>query len=176
MTRALAAEPDHVVDCYAEGCCAHCGMAVGEEGQAVRHAYDHIDLPAIRPMVARVRIFGRRCPGCRRRVRGAAPARMPPGSPFGPSIVAMLAYLHHHHHHAVGTRMGWEWVLVSGSAVLHRIRPSRGRDVVTEVLGDRRPRCRVSDRWGAQQGHADTPAALLPRPCPARRPVRGGGR
>ena len=80
MTRALAAEPDHVVDCYAEGC-AHCGTAVGEDGQTVRHAYDHLDLPAIRPVVTRVRIFGRRCPGCRRRVRGAAPTSMPPGSP-----------------------------------------------------------------------------------------------
>lgn len=216
VTRALAAEPDHVVDGYAEGC-AHCGMAVGEAGQAVRHAYDPIDLPAIRPTVIRVRIFGRRCPGCRRRVRGAAPARMPPGSPFGPSIVAMLAYLHHHHAvgyvaelfglslsegaianalrrakgplgrseaaleqrlrraevigcdetgarlttAALGTRMGWEWVLVSDSAVLHRIRPSRGRDVVTEVLGDHRPRCWVADRWGAQQGHAATQQLCL---------------
>jgi transposase len=222
VTRALAAEPDHVVDRYAEGC-AHCGMAVAEEGQAVRHAYDHIDLPAIRPTVTRVRIFGRRCPGCRRRVRGAAPARMPPGSPFGPSIVAMLAYLHHHHavgHErlsglvadlfglsvsegaianalrrakgplgrsgatieqrlrraevigcdetgarlttdAIGTRMGWEWVLVSDSAVRHRIRLSRGRDVVTEVLDGHRPRCWVSDRWGAQQGHAATQQLCL---------------
>jgi transposase len=237
VTRALAAEPDHVVDCYAEGC-AHCGMAVAEEGQAVRHAYDHIDLPAIRPTVTRVRIFGRRCPGCRRRVRGAAPARMPPGSPFGPSIVAMLAYLHHHHAvgyerlsglvaglfgpsvsegavanalrrakgplgrsgatieqrlrraevigcdetgarlttDAIGTRMGWERVLVSDSAVLHRIRLSRGRDVATEVLDGHRPRCRVSDRWGAQQGHA-----AAQQPCLAHVPrdvryARGGGR
>jgi transposase len=222
VTRALAAEPDHVVDCYAEGC-AHCGMAVGAAGQAVRHTYDHLDLPAIGPLVTRVRIFGRRCPGCRRRVRGAAPASMPPGSPFGPSIVALLAYLHHHHAVGydrlaalmaepfglrisegavanalrraqrplgrsaaaieqrlrraevigcdetvarlttdnIGTRMGWEWVLVGDSAVLHRIRPSRGRDVVTEVLGDHRPRCWVSDRWGAQQGHAATQQLCL---------------
>jgi transposase len=222
VTRALAAEPDQVVDCYAEGC-AHCGAAVGEAGQTVRHAYDHLDLPAIRPTVTRVRVFGRRCPGCRRRVRGAAPARMPPGSPFGPAIVALLTYLHHHHAvgyerlsalmaelfglrisegaianalrranrpldragativerlrgaavigcdetgarltaAALGTRMGWEWVLVSDSAVLHRIRLSRGRDVIAEVLGGHRPRCWVSDRWGAQQGHADTHQVCL---------------
>jgi transposase len=222
VTRALAAEPDQVVDCYA-GDCAHCGAAVGEAGQAVRHAYDHLDLPAIRPVVTRVRIFGRRCPGCRRRVRGVPPAALPPGSPFGPSVVALLAYLHHHHavgydrlaalmaelfglrisegaianalrraHRpldqagaaivarlrraavigcdetgarlttaALGTRMGWEWVLVSDSAVLHRIRPSRGRDVITDVLGGHRPRCWVSDRWGAQQGHADAHQVCL---------------
>src|ERR1700755_1691674 len=58
-----------------------------------------------RPVVTRVEIFGRRCPCCRRRVRGVAgspevlegPAAMPPGSLFGASIQAMLAYLHHHH-------------------------------------------------------------------------------
>jgi transposase len=192
-------------------------------GQGLRHAYDHLDLPPIRPVVTRVRIFGRRCPGCRRRVRGVAPAALPPGSPFGPSIVALLAYLHHHHAvgydrlsallaelfglrisegaianalrranrpldragaaiverlrraavigcdetgarlttAALGTRMGWEWVLVSDGAVLHRIRLSRGRDVIAEVLGDHRPRCRVSDRWGAQQGHAATHQVCL---------------
>jgi transposase len=222
VTRDLAADPDHTVDCHAR-VCAHCGTSVTAETQTVRHAYDHIDLPPIRPVVTRVRIFGRRCPGCRRRVRGAAPETMPPGSPFGPSIVVLLAYLHHHHavgydrlsglmaelfglsisegaianalrraNHPLdragaaiverlrraavigcdetgarlstadlGTRMGWEWVLVSDAAVLHRIRTSRGRDVIAEVLGGHRPRGWVSDRWGAQQGHADTHQVCL---------------
>jgi transposase len=57
--------------------------------------------------------------------------------------------------------MGWEWVLVSDRAVLHRIRLSRGRGVITEVLGEHRPRCWVSDRWGAQQGHADAHQVCL---------------
>jgi transposase len=99
VTRDLASDPAHIVDCPAQ-LCAHCGTAVAAEGQGSRHVYDHIDLPPIRPVVTRVRIFGRRCPGCRRRLRGTPPATMPPGSPFGPAVVAMLAYLHHHH--AVG--------------------------------------------------------------------------
>src|SRR5512135_506661 len=222
VTRELAADPDRVVDCHAHAC-AHCGTAVTAESQTVRHAYDHIDLPPIRPVVTRVRLFGRRCPNCRRRVRGTPPEAMPSGSPFGPSIMAMLAYLHHHHavgydrlsmlmaevfglrisegaianalHRAtrsldragaaiverlrraavigcdetgarlttadLGTRMGWEWVLVSDTAVLHCIRPSRGRDVITEILGGHRPRGWVSDRWGAQQGHAETHQVCL---------------
>src|SRR5688572_21950183 len=86
VTRDLATDPDHIVDCHARAC-AHCGAAVAAEGQTLRHAYDHLDLPPLRPMVTRVRIFGRRCPACRRRVRGAPPAALPPGSPFGPSIV-----------------------------------------------------------------------------------------
>jgi transposase len=222
VTRELAPDPDRVVDCHAHAC-AHCGTAVTAEPQTLRHAYDHLDLPPIRPVVTRVRLFGQRCPACRRRVRGTPPETRPPGSPFGPSIVAMLAYLHHHHAVGydrlsrlmaelfalrisegaianalrranrpldraeaaiverlrgaavigcdetgarvttaeLGTRLGWEWVLVSATAVLHRIRPSRGRDVITEVLGEHRPRCWVSDRWGAQQGHAETQQVCL---------------
>ena len=40
------------------------------------------------PGVTRVRIFGRGCPGCRRRVRGVPPASLSPGSPFGAAICA----------------------------------------------------------------------------------------
>lgn len=50
VTREIAAEPDQVVDCHAQAC-AHCGTAVTPEDQAVRHAYDHIDLQPIRPVV-----------------------------------------------------------------------------------------------------------------------------
>jgi len=87
------------VDCHAQAC-AHCGAAVTADTQTLRHTYDYIDLPPLRPVVTRVLLFGQHCRACRRRVRPAPPETMPPGSPFGPSIVAMLAYLHHHH--AVG--------------------------------------------------------------------------
>jgi transposase len=80
VTRALAADPDRAVDGHAQAC-ARCGTAVAAEGQSLRHAYDHLDLPPIRPVVTRVRIFGRRCPACRRRVRGAPPAALPPDRP-----------------------------------------------------------------------------------------------
>jgi transposase len=222
VTRALAGAAEHVVACHAQAC-AHCGMSVTAETQTLRHAYDHIDLPPLRPVVTRVQLFGRRCPGCRRRMRGTPPKTMPPGSPFGPSIVTMLAYLHHHHAvgyerlsklmaelfglsisegaianvlrrahrplessgaaiaeqlrraavigcdetgarvttEALGARMAWEWVLVSDTAVLHRIHPSRSRDVIADVLGAHRPRCWVSDRWTAQQGHAETHQVCL---------------
>jgi transposase len=96
VTRARAAAPDRTVACYAERC-RHCGVSLDGAGQKLRQAYDHIELPRVRPVVTRVAIFGRRCPCCRRRVRGVAPAAMPPGSPFGASIRAMLADLHHHH-------------------------------------------------------------------------------
>jgi transposase len=64
----------------------------------MRQAYDHIDLPPIRPVATRVEIFGGRCGCCGRRYRGEAPGAMPPGTPFGPGIRAYLMYLHHSHH------------------------------------------------------------------------------
>lgn len=221
-TRRLAETPDRVVDCHAEAC-AHCGTAIPAARQGLRQAYDHIDLPPMRPVVTRVRLFGCRCPNCRRRARGGPPEAMPPGSPFGDTILTMLAYLHHHHAIAygrlerlmaelfglsisegaianalkrlgerlepatdailetirtaevvgcdetgarlttdeAGTRMAWEWVAVTKTAVYHRITPSRGAGVVREILGEHRPRCWVSDRWSAQQGHAETQQVCL---------------
>lgn len=217
VTRARAAAPDQTVACYAERC-RHCGASLDGAGQRLRQAYDHIELPLVRPVVTRVEIFGRRCPCCRRRVRGVAPAAMPSGSPFGTSVQVMLAYLHHHHAVAydrlgrlmaelfgleisegaianalrraakplarasemiaaklrnahvigcdetgarlstdtLGTRMAWEWVLVSDRAVLHQIHPSRGRDVIDELMAGHRPQCWVADRWAAQQDRAET--------------------
>jgi len=222
VTRALAEVPDRVVACYAEHC-RHCGVGLGQEGQRLRQAYDHVELPEIRAEVTRVEIYGRRCPACRRRQRGAAPDALAPGSPFGLSVVRRLAYLHHHHAvsyqrlsalmaelfgltisegaianalrrcgrplgeataqirerlrqaqvigcdetgarlttQALGSRMAWEWVLVSAQAVLHCIHLSRGRAAIEEVLGEHRPRCWVSDRWSAQQGHAASQQVCL---------------
>lgn len=221
-TRDLAENPDRIVDSHAEAC-AHCGTAIPEAAQSVRHAYDHIDLPPMRPIVTRVRLFGCRCPHCRRRARGAPPEAMSPGSPFGDTILSMVAYLHHHHAIAyerlarlmgelfglsisegaianalkrlgarlepaadairetirtaevvgcdetgarlttdeAGTRMAWEWVAVTKTAVYHHIAPSRGAAVVRDIMGEHRPRCWVSDRFSAQQGHAETQQICL---------------
>ncbi len=52
-------------------------------------------------------------------------------------------------------RNWWEWVFVGTLAVLHVIRPSRGKDVVHGVFGDVRPLVWVSDMLRAQRGHAD---------------------
>ncbi len=157
VTRTLAAEPDRTVDCHAQAC-AHCGTAVAAEGQRLRHAYDHLDLPAIRPRVTRVRIFGRRCPGCRRRVRGVAPAALPPGSPFGPSVVALLAYLHHHH--AVGYER-----LSALMAELVGLRISARGPSPTPCAGR-------SGRWAGAERRSSN-ACVGPRSSAATRPAPG---
>jgi transposase len=97
VSRPLADDPDRTERCLAEAC-PHCGTAAPETAQRCRHRYDHIDLPEVRAVVTRVELFGGRCGGCGRRYRAAPPAAMPPGTPFGPGIRSLLAYLHHSHH------------------------------------------------------------------------------
>ena len=97
VARPLAADPDRTERRLAEAC-PHCLAAVSPVGQRCRHRYDHIDLPEVRPVVTRVELFGGRCGRCGRRYRAAPPAAMPPGTPFGPGIRSLLAYLHPSHH------------------------------------------------------------------------------
>ena len=95
--RRLTEAPDKAERCLVDAC-PHCGAAVAEAVQRRRQRYDHIDLPIIRPVVTRVEVFGGRCRDCGRRYRAPTPPAMPPGTPFGPGIRALLAYLHHSHH------------------------------------------------------------------------------
>jgi transposase len=55
----------------------------------------------------------------------------------------------------VDGRTCWNWVFQNDEAVIHVIRPSRGRAVVAEVLGGHRPAIWVSDLYSAQRRHAD---------------------
>jgi transposase len=47
----------------------------------------------------------------------------------------------------------WEWVFVGTLAVLHVIRPSRGKAVVRALFGAIQPAVWVSDMLGSQRGH-----------------------
>jgi transposase len=90
--RQLAENPDATRRFYAERC--GCGAALGEAGQELAKEYDHIDIPPIRPITTRVELFRATCPCCKARVTASAPADMPEGTPFGPGIASMIAYLH----------------------------------------------------------------------------------
>lgn len=50
----------------------------------------------------------------------------------------------------VDGRNWWEWVFVTLSVVLHVIRPSRGEDVIIEVMGEAQIESWVSDCWAPQ--------------------------
>jgi len=47
----------------------------------------------------------------------------------------------------------WEWVFLNEQVCFHLIRPSRGGDVIQEVLGSHRPQVWVSDLFSAQKTH-----------------------
>jgi transposase len=47
----------------------------------------------------------------------------------------------------------WEWVFVTTLAVLHVIKPSRGKAVVNALFGAIQPEVWVSDMLGSQRGH-----------------------
>src|SRR5260370_33883528 len=67
-------------------------MALGD--QSGFHAYYHIELPPIRPVITRMHRHRGVCPSCRRGFSAPPPAGIPPGSPFGPGLVALILHLH----------------------------------------------------------------------------------
>ena len=59
--RQLSETPDHVVEALAAAC-PHCDHVLCATDQSEFHAYDHIDLPPIKPVVTRVRRHRGICP------------------------------------------------------------------------------------------------------------------
>jgi transposase len=92
VARELCPNPDVTRNIFAERC--DCGGKVPQKGQVLAHAYDHVEIPPIKPVTTRVNVHRGDCPCCGRTVTAEAPADMPPGSPFGPGIVALVTYLH----------------------------------------------------------------------------------
>jgi transposase len=71
----------------------------------------------------------------------------------------------------VSRKNWWEWVFIGSLAVLHVIRPSRGKAVVQARFGEIRPMVWVSDMLGSQRGHAVEWQVCLAR-CDIRHRVR----
>lgn len=93
VTRALAENPDRVIEATLAAC-PHCDHALAAADTTAVHAWDHIDLPPIRPIVTRIRRHRGICPCCRKPVTAAAPEGFEPGSPFGPGVAALIIHLH----------------------------------------------------------------------------------
>src|SRR6516164_10396838 len=92
VARELCPNPDVTRDFFAERC--KCGGKVPLKGQVLAHAYDRIEIPPIRPWTTRNNLYKGDCACCGKTVTAEPPADMPPGSPFGPGIVALVTYLH----------------------------------------------------------------------------------
>lgn len=73
--------------------CQHCGADVSQRPQLACEAYDHIDIPPIRPHVTRVTLYGGVCPCCAKKFKAEPAADMPKGSPFGGNLRALVLYL-----------------------------------------------------------------------------------
>lgn len=73
--------------------CQHCGADVSQNPQFACEAYDHIDIPPIKPDVTRVTLHGGTCQDCGKKFKAAPPPDMPKGSPFGGNLRALILYL-----------------------------------------------------------------------------------
>jgi transposase len=93
VTRRLAEHPDRIIEATLAAC-PHCAHAFGPTDLADVHAYDHIDLPPLRPIVTRIRRHRGVCPCCQKRVAAPAPEGFDVGSPFGPGLSALIIHLH----------------------------------------------------------------------------------
>ena len=101
VARALAEQPDKVIQATLAAC-PHCSQKLAAADQTAFEAYDHIDLPPIRPITTRIHRHRGVCPCCRKRFAAPAPHGMPPGSPFGPELRALIIHLH------VTQAIGWD--------------------------------------------------------------------
>ncbi len=91
--RALAANPDRTIDAFAEAC-PHCQHGLTPSDQPDAHAYDHVELPPIRPLVTRINRHRGTCPCCRKGFSAPVPEGLEPGSPFGPGLSSLIVHLH----------------------------------------------------------------------------------
>lgn len=89
--------PDVVVRCRPERCDG-CGAALPASGQRRVGRSQVVELPPHRPLVIEAWRSAARCRGCGARTVAAAPAGLEPTRTFGPTIEALVAYLHERHH------------------------------------------------------------------------------
>jgi transposase len=92
----MASDPTQTFEMRA-WCCQHCRADVSAARQWLYESYDHVEVPPIAPVVTRIKLYGGDCPNCRRRFKAAAPVDMPPGSPFGAKLRALVIYLRYTH-------------------------------------------------------------------------------
>jgi transposase len=93
VARGLAEHPDRTIEATLAAC-PHCTHAFGPADLPEIHAYDHIDLPPLRPIVTRINRHRGVCPCCQNRVAAPAPEGFDAGSPFGPGLSALIIHLH----------------------------------------------------------------------------------
>jgi hypothetical protein len=90
--RPLAEVPDNTERVIASAC-NHCGTDVTGQMQQCRQRYDHVDLSPIRPVVARVELWGGRCRCCGRRYKDGVSDRYSGQQELGGEHQVCLAHV-----------------------------------------------------------------------------------
>ena len=152
--RALCEHPDAFAD-HKPPICAGCGLSLGEHGEAeLIGESDEIDLPEFRPFVRRHRRFAMRCTGCCVKT----PAEFPEAA-MGTPLADVVAC------DETGVRIegvnAHHGVFCSSGAVVHRAEFTRSKRAVENAMAGHRPDVWISDRYSAQQGHADQQQTCL---------------
>ncbi len=158
--RRLHADPDERIEARLKRC-PHCAAALAATAQTPQERYDKIELPAVRPFVRQVTLYGCRCRRCGRRAVAPAPAGLEPGSPFGASVAALAIYLRYAH--AIGyARLAALFGQLFGLAIsegalanlFRRAKPRFDRQVAAILARLRRARLICSDETSARvNGH-----------------------
>jgi transposase len=103
--------PDVLVRCR-PGQCDGCGAPLPVAGQRRVGRSQVVELPPLRPLVIEAWRYAARCSACGARTVAAAPAGLEPTRTFGPTVEALVAYLHERHH------LGYERLVEVGRDVL----------------------------------------------------------
>src|SRR6201981_377913 len=85
--RALAPNPDRIVASVAE-CCPHCDHTLTLADQVGFHAYDHLELPPISPVITRIHRHRGVCPSCRQLARSSPAFISIAGCPRAPAAAS----------------------------------------------------------------------------------------
>src|SRR5918911_206730 len=215
--RALAEDPDRVID-HRPACCTACGLTLPPDLAAETiSVHEHIDLPPVRPIVEQHRRLAVVCPACQARVAAPRPAGAA-STPFGARLHATAFYLktfqalsYERLQTALSDLFGLRvsqgglmnmlrraqarfaagreaalaalrraevvasdetGVRIEGSnsyhgvfrcekAVVPHAALRRAACVVDEIMGGHRPAVWLSDRYSAQQGHANRQQTCL---------------
>jgi len=134
--RPLSEHPDQIIESSVKTC-QDCGAEIARSEQQRMARYDKIDIPPIAPIVSRIERYGCRCPQC------GSLAVLRRSRLIGSDETSAR----------VNGKNQWEWVFQNEHVCFHIIRPSRGGNVITEVMADHRPQVWVSDLFSAQKTH-----------------------
>src|SRR6185295_9123324 len=178
-SRPLAQDPDWVIE-HRPACCPDCGLVLPPDLPAETvSTHEHIELPPVRPVVEQHRRLAVTCPACQARVAAPRPAGAA-ATPFGARLHATAVYLkcfqalsYERLQRALSDLFG---LTISQGGLMAMLRRAQARfapareaalsalrraSVVREIMDGHRPAVWLSDRYSAQQGHADRQQTCL---------------